>query len=143
MLFRSFLTKHLRIDWRRGEEWFWDTLLDADAANNAASWQWVAGSGADAAPYFRIFNPVEQGRKFDPAGDYVRRWIPELARLPTNHIHAPFEAPESLLAAAGVTLGRDYPHPVVEHAQARKDALVGYARMNRSQTTEDNEVQGP
>ncbi len=92
MIVASFLIKHLRVHWREGEEWFWDTLLDADLANNAASWQWVAGSGADATPYFRIFNPVEQGRKFDPDGTYVRTWCPELARLPNFAIHAPFEA---------------------------------------------------
>ena len=93
MIAASFLIKHLLIDWRTGEAWFWDTLVDADPANNAASWQWVAGCGADAAPYFRIFNPVLQGEKFDPEGDYVRRWVPELARLPAAHIHAPWEAP--------------------------------------------------
>ena len=94
MIAASFLIKHLLIDWRTGEAWFWDTLVDADPANNAASWQWVAGSGADAAPYFRIFNPVLQGRKFDPDGNYVRRWVPEIAKLPAAHIHAPWIAPE-------------------------------------------------
>ncbi len=126
MIAASFLTKHLRIHWKRGEEWFWDTLVDADAANNAAGWQWVAGSGADAAPYFRIFNPVIQGRKFDPDGGYVRRWCPELARLETKFIHAPFEAAPAELAAAGITLGETYPGPIVDHGAARAAALAGY-----------------
>jgi deoxyribodipyrimidine photo-lyase len=129
MVAASFLVKHLRIDWRIGEAWFWDTLVDADLANNAAGWQWVAGSGADAAPYFRIFNPVVQGRKFDPHGDYVRRWCPELAHLPDEHIHAPFAAPPAILAGAGVELGRTYPRPIVDHDQARKAALAGYERV--------------
>lgn len=129
MIVASFLVKHLRIDWRQGEAWFWDTLLDADLANNAASWQWVAGSGADAAPYFRIFNPIEQGRKFDPSGDYTRRWCPELARLPDAFIHAPFQAPKDILAQAGITLGRTYPEPIVDHATARLAALAGYAAV--------------
>jgi deoxyribodipyrimidine photo-lyase len=132
MIVASFLVKHLRIDWRDGEAWFWDTLVDADLANNAASWQWVAGSGADAAPYFRIFNPIEQGRKFDPDGIYVRRWCPELARLPTSIIHTPFAAPVAALAAAGVELGRTYPHPIVDHAEARRAALEGYEAVKRA-----------
>jgi deoxyribodipyrimidine photo-lyase len=126
MIVASFLIKHLRQHWKEGEAWFWDTLLDADLANNAASWQWVAGSGADAAPYFRIFNPMEQGRKFDPDGIYVRRWCPELARLPNAVLHAPFEAPAEILSAAGVTLGKTYPLPLVDHATARGAALAGY-----------------
>ncbi len=126
MIVASFLVKHLRIDWRQGEAWFWDTLVDADLANNAAGWQWVAGSGADAAPYFRIFNPMEQGRKFDPNGSYVRRWCPELARLPDDALHAPFMAPPAILAAAGVELGDTYPRPIVDHAAARAAALAGY-----------------
>lgn len=132
MITASFLIKHLRIDWRQGEAWFWDTLLDADLANNAASWQWVAGSGADAAPYFRIFNPIEQGRKFDPDGTYVRKWCPELSRLPTALLHAPFEAPAEILAAAGVSLGRTYPRPIVDHAQAREAAMAGYQRVKEA-----------
>ena len=129
MIVASFLIKHLRIDWREGEAWFWDTLLDADLANNVASWQWVAGSGADAAPYFRIFNPIEQGRKFDPSGAYTRRWCPELARLPNAVIHAPFQAPKEVLAKAGITLGLTYPKPIVDHATARLAALAGYAAV--------------
>jgi deoxyribodipyrimidine photo-lyase len=132
MIAASFLVKHLRIDWRRGEAWFWDTLVDADLANNAAGWQWVAGSGADASPYFRIFNPVTQGKKFDPAGDYIRRWCPELALLPDGHIHAPFDAPPDVLAEAGVELGRTYPHPIVDHARARAAALEGYRAVSRA-----------
>ena len=132
MVVASFLIKHLRIDWRQGEAWFWDTLLDADVANNAASWQWVAGSGADAAPYFRIFNPMEQGRKFDPDGLYVRHWCPELARLPNPVLHAPFTAPPEILEAAGVTLGKTYPRPIVDHAEARAAALEGYKSVKSS-----------
>ncbi len=126
MIAASFLIKHLRVDWRLGEAWFWDTLVDADLANNVAGWQWVAGSGADAAPYFRVFNPMSQGQKFDPDGAYVRRWCPELAKLPTDHLHAPFLAPPLVLRAAGVTLGVTYPHPVVDHLAAREAALQGY-----------------
>lgn len=129
MVAASFLTKHLRWHWRKGEEWFWDTLVDADHANNAASWQWVAGCGADAAPYFRIFNPVAQGRKFDPDGTYIRRWCPELATLPTRYIHAPWEAPEDVQHKAGYVAGQSYPHPIVDHARARSDALAGYASV--------------
>jgi deoxyribodipyrimidine photo-lyase len=130
MIAASFLIKHLLIDWRRGESWFWDTLCDADPANNAASWQWVAGSGADAAPYFRIFNPVLQGEKFDPEGAYVRRWIPELAGLDSAHIHAPWLAPSGALAAAGVEIGRNYPTPILDHALARRRALAALAAIN-------------
>ena len=127
MIVASFLCKHLLTDWRVGEAWFWDTLIDADPASNAANWQWVAGCGADAAPYFRVFNPILQGAKFDPAGDYVRLWIPELARLPAAVIHRPWEAHEKDLAVAGVRLGVDYPFPVVDHAAARARALKAYA----------------
>jgi len=126
MIAASFLVKDLLIDWRTGEEWFWDTLVDADAANNPASWQWVAGSGADAAPYFRIFNPVLQGEKFDPKGDYVRRYVPELAKLPDRYIHRPWEAPSSVLGDCGLSLGKDYPEPIVDHAKARDRAMEIY-----------------
>lgn len=129
MVVASFLVKHLLIDWRAGADWFWDTLLDADLANNTLGWQWSAGCGADAAPYFRIFNPVLQGTRFDAAGDYVRRWVPELARLPDAHLHAPWQMPAGELAALGVTLGRSYPAPLVEHSAARERALKAYARM--------------
>ncbi len=130
MIAASFLIKHLLIDWRRGEAWFWDTLCDADEAANAASWQWVAGSGADAAPYFRIFNPILQGEKFDPQGDYVRHWVPELAALDSAHVHAPWRAPASTLAAAGIKLGQTYPAPIVDHDFARRRALAALAALN-------------
>jgi len=126
MLVASFLVKHLRIHWREGEAWFWDTLLDADLANNSTSWQWVTGSGADAAPYFRIFNPFTQGKKFDPEGHYVRKWCPELATLPNQYIHAPHEAPAEVLEQASIKLGRDYPLPIVDHKNARQAALAGF-----------------
>ena len=126
MVTASFLIKHLLIDWRRGEAWFYDTLVDADPASNAAGWQWVAGSGADASPYFRIFNPFTQGEKFDPNGDYVRKWIPELAGLPKKFIHRPWEAPAHILAQAEVKLGETYPHPIVDHKSARERALSAY-----------------
>lgn len=132
MIAASFLIKHLRLDWRSGAEWFWDTLVDADLANNAAGWQWVAGSGADASPYFRIFNPMSQGKKFDPHGDYVRRWCPELSKLPDKFIHAPFKADEETLKAAGVVLGGNYPKPIVDHDEARKAALEGYKKVRAS-----------
>lgn len=126
MVCASFLVKHLLIDWREGERWFWDTLVDADPANNTASWQWVAGSGADAAPYFRIFNPVTQGEKFDPLGKYVREFVPEVANLPDNEIHEPWKAPPAVLAAAGIKLGPHYPEPIVDHAAARAQALEAF-----------------
>ena len=126
MIVASFLIKDLMIPWQHGEAWFWDTLVDADLASNAASWQWVAGTGADAAPYFRVFNPVTQGIKFDPDGAYVRRWVPELAELPAPAIHAPWEAAAAVLAAAGVRLGQSYPLPLVDHALARRRALEAY-----------------
>jgi deoxyribodipyrimidine photo-lyase len=127
MVAASFLVKHLLIHWREGEDWFWDTLVDADLANNACGWQWVAGCGADAAPYFRVFNPVLQGEKFDPEGLYVRRFVPELAKLETKWIHRPWEAPKAVLEAAGVSLGETYPLPIVDHARARARALAAYA----------------
>ncbi|MGB6228546.1 MAG: deoxyribodipyrimidine photo-lyase, partial [Litorimonas sp.] len=126
MVTASFLIKHLMIDWRDGEDWFWDTLLEADLAANAASWQWVAGTGADAAPYFRVFNPFGQGEKFDPKGDYVRRWVPELAELPSKYIHQPWTAPKEVLDKAGVVLGETYPEPIVDHKPARERVLAAY-----------------
>jgi deoxyribodipyrimidine photo-lyase len=129
MVCASFLIKHLLIDWRRGEEWFWDTLVDADPANNAASWQWVAGCGADAAPYFRIFNPVLQGEKFDPDGAYVRRWVPELEKLTGKFVHKPWLASPLELAEAGVALGRNYPQPIVDHDLARRRALDAFQAL--------------
>jgi len=129
MVVASFLTKHLMIDWRKGEQWFWDTLVDADPASNPGNWQWVAGSGADAAPYFRIFSPMAQGTKFDPAGRYVSRWIPELRHLPAKWIHTPWLAPPDILSDAGVRLGLNYPHPIIDHDMARKRALAAYAGL--------------
>jgi deoxyribodipyrimidine photo-lyase len=126
MIVASFLVKHLLLPWQAGANWFLDTLVDANLANNSANWQWVAGSGTDAAPYFRIFNPVLQGRKFDPSGDYVRRWVPELTRLPAPDIHAPWEASPQTLAEANVALGLTYPAPIVEHAAARARALEAF-----------------
>lgn len=131
MVTGSFLTKNLLIHWRRGADWFWDCLVDADLANNSFGWQWVAGSGADAAPYFRIFNPVLQSRKFDPQGAYLRRWLPALRDLPEKHIHAPWEAPESVLRAAGIRLGEDYPLPIVDLRMSRERALGAWQTLRR------------
>jgi deoxyribodipyrimidine photo-lyase len=127
MIVASFLVKHLRIPWQEGAAWFWDTLVDADLANNTLGWQWTTGCGADASPYFRIFNPMTQGEKFDPQGDYVRRWIPELKSLPDKYLNRPWEAPSTILIQAKVRLGVDYPNPVVDHGVARQLALDGYA----------------
>jgi deoxyribodipyrimidine photo-lyase len=129
MIAGSFLIKDLLINWTEGARWFWDTLVDADLASNTLGWQWVAGSGADASPFFRIFNPMTQGKKFDPKGVYVRRWIPELARLPDEFVHQPWTAPPAVLAAAGVTLGGNYPERVVDHELARHKALQAHAAL--------------
>jgi len=128
MLSASFLTKHLLIDYRRGEAHYMKYLTDGDWAQNNAGWQWSAGCGCDAQPYFRIFNPVTQGEKFDPEGDYVRRWVPELGRMPARYIHGPWEAPDAVLRAAGVRLGEDYPAPIIEHRFARERFLAVAAR---------------
>ncbi|HSG78679.1 MAG TPA: deoxyribodipyrimidine photo-lyase [Acidimicrobiia bacterium] len=126
MITASFLVKDLLVDWRKGERWFRRLLVDADVPQNVGNWQWVAGTGADAAPYFRIFNPVSQSKKFDPTGGYIRRWVPELAGLDDRSIHAPWEAGPLDLAAGGVTLGEDYPAPIVDHAEARELTLAAY-----------------
>jgi deoxyribodipyrimidine photo-lyase len=131
MVAGSLLVKHLLQPWQDGEAWFHDTLVDADLASNSASWQWVAGCGTDAAPYFRVFNPVLQGQKFDADGAYVRRWVPEIARLPEAFIHKPWEAPGEILAACGVRLGQDYPRPVVDPAEGRARALAAFAALKR------------
>jgi deoxyribodipyrimidine photo-lyase len=135
MITASLLVKHLLQPWQGGARWFWDTLLDGDLASNSASWQWVAGSGADAAPYFRVFNPTLQGEKFDAGGAYVRHWVPELARLPDKYVQKPWEAPDLVLRGAGVRLGQDYPRPVVEHAAGRARALAAYAALRAEAAT--------
>jgi deoxyribodipyrimidine photo-lyase len=132
MIVGSFLAKDLLHSWRDGAEWFWDTLVDADLANNTLGWQWVSGCGADAAPFFRIFNPVTQGEKFDPRGAYVRRWVTELARLPDKWLHHPWNAPPDVMAAAGVKLGQTYPTPIVDHGEARARALQVLATIRSS-----------
>jgi deoxyribodipyrimidine photo-lyase len=121
MVVASFLCKHLLQHWRHGEEWFWDTLVDADLANNTMGWQWTAGSGADAAPYFRIFNPVTQGEKFDPDGRYVKQWVPELRDLPAVQVHRPWE-----------TQAKDYPAPIVDLRQSREEALAALQALKDS-----------
>jgi deoxyribodipyrimidine photo-lyase len=126
MIVGSFLVKDLLIHWKEGEKWFWDCLVDGDLASNSAGWQWVAGSGADAAPYFRIFNPVTQSERFDPSGDFIRKYVPELADLPDDAIHAPWQADDQVLKNAGIQLGVDYPHPIVDHSVAREKALSAY-----------------
>jgi deoxyribodipyrimidine photo-lyase len=128
MVVASFLVKHLLIDWRDGEKWFWNTLVDADPGSNPASWQWIAGSGADAAPYFRVFNPILQGEKFDPDGIYVSKWIPELSKLPPKWIHQPWDATPMELAAADVVLGKTYPEPIIDHKVGRERALAAYKK---------------
>lgn len=129
MIVGSFLVKNLRMHWHHGEEWFWDTLVDADLANNSAGWQWIAGCGADAAPYFRIFNPVTQGEKFDPEGCYVRRFIPEIASLPNKYLFCPWNAPPHLLASSGIALGSTYPLPVVDLQTSRNEALQAFQAL--------------
>lgn len=132
MVVASFLVKHLRLHWLEGARWFWDTLVDADLANNSLGWQWSAGCGADAAPYFRVFNPVLQAKRFDPHGNYVRAFVPALASAPLEFVHEPWRAPPlALAAAAGIDFGRDYPRPIVAHAAARDAALRAYQSITR------------
>jgi deoxyribodipyrimidine photo-lyase len=135
MIVASFLVKDLLIAWPEGAQWFWDTLVDADLANNALGWQWTAGCGADAAPFFRVFNPVSQGEKFDPNGSYVRRWCPELAKLPDEWIHQPAKAPPEVLRAHGVELGKTYPEAIVSHTIAREVALEAFRKIKTLRTT--------
>jgi deoxyribodipyrimidine photo-lyase len=131
MVAASFLTKDLHIDWRRGERFFFERLIDADAASNNGGWQWTAGTGTDAAPYFRVFNPVAQGKRFDPDGSYVRRYVPELARVPNRYIHAPWEMSAALAGECSFRIGKDYPLPIVDHAAERAVALDLYASLRR------------
>ena len=131
MIVGSFLVKNLLIDWRFGERWFWDCLVDADLASNSASWQWVAGSGADAAPYFRIFNPITQGLKFDPEGEYTKKYVPELRDLPNKYLFSPWEVPENILADAGIELGKNYPKPMVDLKLSRETALEAFATTKK------------
>lgn len=131
MIVGSFLVKDLMIHWHEGARWFWDTLVDADLANNTMGWQWIAGSGADAAPYFRVFNPMTQGEKFDGEGDYIRQWVPELGDLPNKYLNQPWQAPDDVLEQAGLRLGKNYPRPVVDHAEARVRALDAYQSIRQ------------
>ncbi|MFB1037059.1 MAG: FAD-binding domain-containing protein [Sinobacterium sp.] len=131
MVVASFLVKNLLINWRQGERWFWDCLLDADLAANSASWQWIAGTGADAAPYFRIFNPVTQGQRFDPQGHYVKHYCPELSKIPDKYIHNPWDAPQNILDYAGVKLGGNYPKPLVDLKVSRQRALDALAQSKQ------------
>jgi deoxyribodipyrimidine photo-lyase len=136
MVAASFLVKHLLQPWQEGARWFWNTLFDADLASNSMGWQWVAGCGADASPYFRIFNPFGQGEKFDPQGDYVRCWVPELAQLPKQFIHRPWEAPATELQKAGIKLGVDYPLPVIDHKRGRERALEALASLKAASASD-------
>lgn len=129
MITASFLVKHLRIHWLEGARWFWDTLVDASLANNTMGWQWTSGCGADAAPYFRIFNPITQGEKFDVSGEYTRHWVPEIALLPDRTLWKPWESPEEVLEKSGVQLGKTYPNPIVDHFTERENALEGYEKV--------------
>ena len=131
MVVGSFLVKNLLIDWREGEKWFWNCLIDADLANNSASWQWIAGCGADAAPYFRIFNPVTQGQKFDEDGKYVKEYVPELKNLPDKYLFKPWEAPSEILRKANITLGKDYPMPIVDLKLSREKALEAFSSLKK------------
>jgi deoxyribodipyrimidine photo-lyase len=133
MVVGSFLVKNLLLPWQEGARWFWDTLVDADLASNTLGWQWCAGCGADAAPYFRIFNPVSQGEKFDPDGQYISQWVPELAQVPPKYIHAPWLAPAEILTSAGVRLGQHYPQPIVDLKESRQRALDAYQKIRSTQ----------
>ncbi|MDB2415447.1 FAD-binding domain-containing protein, partial [Rickettsiales bacterium] len=129
MIVGSFLVKNLLIHWHEGEKWFWDCLVDADLANNSAGWQWIAGCGADAAPYFRVFNPITQGQRFDEAGEYTRKYVPELKNVPDKYLFNPSEAPEDILTKANIKLGKDYPFPLVDAKKSRELALAAYEKI--------------
>lgn len=133
MIVGSFLVKNMLTHWHKGEEWFWDCLVDADLASNSASWQWIAGCGADAAPYFRIFNPILQSKKFDKDGTYIKQWVPELSKLPEKYIHEPWEAPDNVLEYAGLKLGDTYPKPMMNHSDARDRALEAFQSTKTEQ----------
>jgi deoxyribodipyrimidine photo-lyase len=132
MIVASFLVKDLLIDWRWGEHYFMQHLVDGDPAANNGGWQWTAGTGTDAAPYFRIFNPILQGKRHDPQGAYVRRWVPELAGVPDRYIHTPWEMDAEVQRASGCVIGRDYPGPIVDHKQARERTLDAYRRAREA-----------
>ncbi len=129
MIVGSFLVKNILLHWHHGRDWFWDCLVDADLANNSASWQWIAGSGADAAPYFRIFNPITQGEKFDPEGQYTRHFVPELSQLPNKYLFKPWEAPATILKACKIDLGKTYPNPIINLKESRDRALQAYKKI--------------
>jgi deoxyribodipyrimidine photo-lyase len=133
MIVGSFLVKNLLLHWHHGERWFWDCLIDADLASNSASWQWVAGCGTDAAPYFRIFNPVTQGQKFDAAGLYTRKFVPELRHMPDQYLFNPWEAPANILHSAGLELGSNYPKPIVDLKESRNRALEAFASLKHQE----------
>ncbi len=133
MVVGSFLVKNLLLNWHHGERWFWDCLVDADLASNSASWQWIAGCGADAAPYFRIFNPITQGEKFDPDGEYIRQYIPELKELPTKYLYNPSEAPKEVLDKANIVIGKDYPEPIINLKTSREKALDAFKSLKKEQ----------
>jgi len=130
MVVASFLIKNLRLHWHEGRDWFWDCLFDADLASNSASWQWAAGCGADAAPFFRIFNPVTQGQKFDPDGIYTKRFLPELKNLPLSYLFSPWEAPDDILEKSGILLGKTYPNPIVDLKTSREEALQAFQNIS-------------
>jgi len=132
MITASFLIKNLNMSWTEGANWFWNNLFDADIANNSAGWQWVAGCGTDAAPYFRIFNPTLQSVRFDKRGEYIRKWVHELKELPDKFIHAPWELTEMELISYNLKLGKDYPYPIVDHKITRDEALKNYKKINIS-----------
>jgi deoxyribodipyrimidine photo-lyase len=137
MAVASFLVKDLLLPWQDGARWFWDTLVDADLANNTLGWQWTAGSGPDAAPFARVFNPTLQAQRFDPKGVYIHRYVPELAALPAPYVQSPWSAPPPVLAAAGVRLGQTYPWPIVDHATARRRALIALAGHRHVASADD------
>ena len=132
MITASFLVKNLLIHWKYGEEWFWDCLVDADLANNSASWQWVAGTGSDAAPFFRIFNPITQSLKFDKEANYIRKFIPEISKLPDKYIFSPWLADSNTLKVSNLKLGKDYPYPIIDYSYSRERALAAFKNIKNT-----------